>query len=72
MKFKVGQFVKCIDKGTKGSGWKNGLRFKVTRIADGGGATIYFGGEGSNGVFENSLVSGLDLDMKKMKEEMLG
>lgn len=54
---RVGDKVRCIDSGSKGSGWESGLEFTVTSISEGHAheETIYFGGYKGNGVYGNSL-----------------
>ena len=55
-KFKVGQLVRCINKGTKGSGWKLGEEFIIKEITDTSDGHVYWPKEvHAHGVYENSL-----------------
>jgi hypothetical protein len=57
-KFQVGEWVECIGdvlRGEYGSGWRKGLKFKITRISVfHGDDNVYWKGFG-DGVFERAL-----------------
>ena len=53
-KFKIGDRVKCIKGGSKGSGWKLDLVFTVVNITL-SSSNIYWNGFRNCGVYENSL-----------------
>ena len=64
MKFKIGDKVECIKSDRKvndgfgkygGSGWKEGLRFKVIEITDRKNIPIYWEGVDECGVYEPYL-----------------
>ena len=56
-KFKIGDVVRCINDGRKGSGWKLGYEFKITSVNtfENGAAIIYWAGISDSGVCEDSL-----------------
>jgi len=59
-KFKIGDIVECIRNSTNlptsdgGCGWKEGFRFKITKIT-GTRESIYWKGSYNAGVFESYL-----------------
>lgn len=57
MTFKIGDKVKCIDTGRRGSGWKLGSEFTIVEITNTyiNGEPIYWKGENGAGVYESSL-----------------
>lgn len=54
--FKVGDVVKCVDRGIQGVGWKVGRIFTITRITSGFDLErVYWGEPNTSGVFESSI-----------------
>ncbi len=61
---KVGDTVECIDGGKRGGGWKEGLKFKVTKIDKYGDSNpkewVFWKGRNGNGVFGDSIRKVID------------
>lgn len=54
-KFKVGDKVKCINSGGKGSGWREGREFIVDNLQDYPSNPCYWEKGSNEGVYESSL-----------------
>ena len=56
-KFKVGDRVRCVLKGFRSAGWKNGYEFTITAVKTNDGIDYYVMDEKKScpGIWENSL-----------------
>lgn len=56
-KFKVGDYMECVDSGTRGGGWELDLKFTIKEITydEFSRKCIYWPAKWRCGVYENSL-----------------